>query len=138
VLSEDVPQQQQQQANMDEVALLVAQMGVTVADLLGGADLPKAIVARKCVHGQPLVSKERYRDLSTHMQNLHDWYMLASKDGQTMLMAKVTEEYYFCVDEIYIEFLELFQSMNQDALDKSLISKFFNSFSISCSILSVH
>jgi hypothetical protein len=126
VLSEDVPQQQQQ-ANMDEAALLVAQMGVTVADLLGGADLPKAVVARKCVHGQPLVSKERYRDLPTHMRNLHDWYMLASeKDGQTMLVAKVAEEYYFCVDEIHIEFSELFQLMNQDALDKSLISKFFN------------
>jgi hypothetical protein len=72
VLSEDVPQQQQQE-NMDEAALLTAQMGVTVADLLGGADLPRVVVARKYVHGQPLVSKERYRELLTHMRNFHDW-----------------------------------------------------------------
>jgi hypothetical protein len=45
VLSEDVPQQQQQQVYMDEAAKLAAQMGMTIDDLLGGADLPKAIVA---------------------------------------------------------------------------------------------
>jgi hypothetical protein len=87
LLSEDVPQQQQQ-VNMDEAALLAAQMGVIVADLLGGADLPKAIVARKYVDGKLLVSDERYRQLPTHMQNLNDWYLLASKREQTMLLAE--------------------------------------------------
>jgi hypothetical protein len=42
------------------------------------------------------------------MRNLHDWYLLASKREQTMLVAKVPEEYYFHEDEIYIEFSELF------------------------------
>jgi hypothetical protein len=42
------------------------------------------------------------------MLNLHDWYMLASKDGQTILVVKVVEEYYFCEDTIHIEFPELF------------------------------
>jgi hypothetical protein len=37
-------------------------------------------------------------------------------------MAKVAKEYYFREDEIHIEFLEFFQLMNQDALDKSLMS----------------
>jgi hypothetical protein len=41
VFSEVVPPE----LNMDEIVLLAAQMGVTVADLLGGADLPKAVVA---------------------------------------------------------------------------------------------
>jgi hypothetical protein len=41
VFSKVVPQE----VNMDEAALLAAQMGVTVADLLGGADLPKVVVA---------------------------------------------------------------------------------------------
>jgi hypothetical protein len=44
---------------MDEAALLAAQMGVIVAELLGGADLPKAVVAQKYVHGKHLVSDER-------------------------------------------------------------------------------
>jgi hypothetical protein len=50
------------------------------------------------------------------------WDELASKDGQTMIVVQVTEEYYFRADKIHIEFSELFQLMNQDALDKSLIS----------------
>jgi hypothetical protein len=47
VLSEDVPQQ----VKMEEAVKLVAQMGVTIADLLGGAKLPEAVVARKYVYG---------------------------------------------------------------------------------------
>jgi hypothetical protein len=67
VLSED------EQVYMDEAVKLAAQMGMTIDDLLGGADLPKAIVAWKYVHGQPLVSDEKLRQLPTHMRNLHDW-----------------------------------------------------------------
>jgi hypothetical protein len=53
----------------------------------------------------------------------HDWYLRASKRGeQTMLVAKVGPEYYFREDEIHIDFLEFFQFMNLDALDKSLMS----------------
>jgi hypothetical protein len=74
VLSEDVPQQQHQE-NIDEAAKLAAQMGMKVADLLGGADLPKAVVVQKYVHGQPLVSNEKLRQLPTHMRNLHAWYL---------------------------------------------------------------
>jgi hypothetical protein len=51
---------------MDKAELLEAQMGVIVADLLGGANIPKAVVAQKYVHGQPLVSDERYHQLPTH------------------------------------------------------------------------
>jgi hypothetical protein len=120
VLSEDVPQQQQQ-VNMDEAAILASQMGMTVAELLGGADLPKAVVVGKYVHGKPLVSDKKLRQLPTHMQNLHAWYLLSSKREQTMLVAEVVE-YYFREDEIHIDFLELFQLMNQDILDKSLMS----------------
>jgi hypothetical protein len=107
---------------MDKAELLEAQMGVIVADLLGGADIPKAVVAQKYVHGQPLVSDERYHQLPTHMQNLNDWYLLASKCEQTMLVAEVAEEYYFREYEIHIDFSKLFQLMNQDAIDKSLMS----------------
>jgi hypothetical protein len=39
-----------------------------------------------------------------------------------MLMEKVAEKYYFREEVTHIKFLEMFQLMNQDALDKSLIS----------------
>jgi hypothetical protein len=74
VLSEDVPQQQHQ-VNMDEAAKLAAQMGMKVAHLLGGADLPKAVIVPKYVHGQPLVSDKKLRQPPTHMRNLHAWYL---------------------------------------------------------------
>jgi hypothetical protein len=43
VLSEDVPQQHQ--VNMDVATELAAQMGMTMAQFLGGAELPKAAIA---------------------------------------------------------------------------------------------
>jgi hypothetical protein len=122
VLSEDVHQQQQQQVNMDVAVELAAQMGMTMAELLGDAELLKAVIAQKYVHGQPLVGDEKLRQMPTHLRNLHAWYLLASKHEQTMLVVKVTEEYYFREEEIHIDFLELFQLMNQDSLDKSLIN----------------
>jgi hypothetical protein len=94
---------------MDEAAKLAAQMGMTVAGLLGGADLPKAVVVPKYVHGQPLVSDEKLHQLPTHMRNLDAWYLLASKHEQVMFVTKVAQEYYFREDKIHIEFSELFQ-----------------------------
>ena len=39
-----------------------------------------------------------------------------------MMVAKVPEEYFFRAEEIHVEFSELFQLYNFDALDKSLMS----------------
>ena len=103
--------------------MLAAQMNMSVAELLSGADnLPKADVARIYVEEEPLVSAERHHALPTHMRNLHDWYMNAAKVGRKMLVAQVAQEYYFREETIHVEFPELFQLFNQDALDKSLVS----------------
>jgi hypothetical protein len=91
VLSEDIPQQQQL-VNMNVAVELAAQMGMTMAQLLGGAELPKAAIAQKYIHGQPLVSDEKLNQMPTHMRNLHAWYLTASKREQTMLVEKVAEE----------------------------------------------
>ena len=107
---------------MEEAAMLAEQMGVPLADLLGGAELPKAVVARKYVKGEPMVSTERYQDLPTHMRNLHDWYMTVVKEGRERLVANVAAEYYFYESTIHVEFDEFFQLFNQDALDKGLVS----------------
>ena len=39
-----------------------------------------------------------------------------------MIVAKGPHEYYFRADEVHVEFDELFQMYNFDALDKSLVS----------------
>jgi hypothetical protein len=108
--------------DMDEAVKLAAQMNITVAELIGGTELPKAAIAQKYVHGQPLVDDEKLRQMPTNMRNFHAWYLRASKSEQTMLMEKVGPEYYFHEELIHIEFSELFQFMNLDSLDKSLMS----------------
>ena len=62
------------QQDMEEARKLVADMGVTVEQLLGPQDdnLPKAVPVRKYVIGQPLVTKEEWDELSTHMHTLHN------------------------------------------------------------------
>ena len=57
------------------------------------------------------------------MYELHQWYMDITKiSNRESLMMKVKEEHYFHENVLYVEFTELFQLFNQDALDKSIIS----------------
>jgi len=109
--------------NDPEVARLLAQtaghLGMTVAQV----DFPMAELAYRYQYGKPLVRPEQVPHLQTQMRRLHEWYMQASKEGNNMLMAAIREEHYFRGnDELHIEFEELFQLFNQDALDKSLVS----------------
>ena len=112
------------QQQYDRAAVLAAEMGVTVAELLSSQDnvLPVLPVAPKYVRGLPLVSEEKLPQLPTHMRNLHDWYMETAESGRKYIVAKVPEEYYFREEKIHVEFSELFQLFNFDALDKSLMS----------------
>ena len=100
-----------------------AEWGISVEDILASQDdrLPKAVVAPKpqFVMGAPLVSKD---DLPTNMRYLHTWYLSESKNGRTMIVLSVPREYYGRPEEIHIDFDELFQMYNGDALDKSLMS----------------
>jgi hypothetical protein len=110
---------------MNEAAKLAAQMNITMAELLGGKELPKAPIARKYVYGQPLVDEKKLRQMPTNLWNFHEWYLKASKREQTMLVAKAPAEYSFREELIHIEFSEFFQLMNLDALDKSLMSCYY-------------
>jgi hypothetical protein len=100
--------------------------GIPVEVLLASQDdiVPKAVVAPKpqFVMGAPLVSKDKFDDLPTNMRYLHTWYLSESKNGRTMIVARVPREYYGRPEEIHIDFDELFQMYNADALDKSLMS----------------
>jgi hypothetical protein len=73
-VSSEVPQG----LDMDEAVRLAAQMNIVVAEVLGGAELPKAPIARKYVYGQPLVDDEKLREMPTMLQKFHDWYLRTS------------------------------------------------------------
>ena len=122
VLTENVPPPVQGQA-FERAKELADECGISVEDLLASQDdrIPKAVVAPKpqFVMGEPLVSKD---DLPTNMRYLHKWYLSESKNGRTMIVLSVPREYYGRPEEIHIDFDELFQMYNGDALDKSLMS----------------
>jgi hypothetical protein len=113
-----------QQQDMKEAANLAADMGVTIAELLGEQDvnIPMAHVVPTYELGMPFVTQERSAELPTAMRSLHNWYLRVVKEGRIMIVAKVPEEYYFRPDEIHIDFSELNQLYNFRALDKSIIS----------------
>ena len=96
---------------MEEAAKLAADMGVTIAELLGSQDnnLPKAPVVPTCVLGMPFVTPEKSAQLPTAMQSLHNWYLKVVKEGRIMIVAKVPSEYYFRPNEIHNDFSELNQ-----------------------------
>jgi hypothetical protein len=81
-------------------------------------------IAYQYKYGQPLVRAEELPNLSTQLRRLHNWYMDACKDGKNWIMVAITDEHYGRNDVMNIEFCELFQLFNQDALDKSLLSAY--------------
>ena len=84
----------------------------------------KGDIAYKYKHGEPLVRPEELPNLPTQMRRLHKWYMKAAQEGKIMLTVGVRDEHYFRGNEeiINVDFEELFQLYNQDALDKSIVS----------------
>ena len=111
---------------MEEAKKLAADMGVALEQLLGSQDnnLPKAVPVRKYVIGQPLVTREEWPELPTHMRALHNWYMseIMLVPERKWLVLDVTYEYYYREDKIHIEFSELYQLFHFDAIDKTLMS----------------
>ena len=99
--------------------------GITVEQLLGMEEVPtfnENELAKKYVPGEPLVSKDEEKLVSTRMRNLHEWYMREIKVGRESLMVKVKPEHYYHGKDVWIENEELFQLIYQKALDKSLVS----------------
>ena len=113
-----------------ELGLTVAQakenataMGITLGQLLGYEEAPKAEIAQKYATRKPLISREDVARLSTHMHRLHEWYMRETnkKHPRDWLSADVREEHHFKNYSIHIQMSELFQLYNQDAIDKSIL-----------------
>ena len=70
-----------------------------------------------------MVKAEQIPLLSTRMYELHQWYLREVKTAdRDSLMVKVEAEHYFHEKDLWVEFQEIFQLLNQDALDKSIVS----------------
>ena len=99
---------------------------ITVGQLLGIEPMPvlrEDEIKRKYVRGQPLVEPDKVKNLQTRMYELHQWYMNITKiSNRESLMVNVKHEHYYHEKALAIEYPELFQLFNQDALDKSIVS----------------
>ena len=101
-------------------------LNITVGQLLEIEPMPllrEDEVKRKYVRGQPLVVPDKVKNLPTRMYELHQWYMNITKiSDRVSLMVNVKKDHYYHEKDGSVEYLELFQLYNQDALDKSIVS----------------
>ena len=99
---------------------------ITVGQLLEIEDMPgitEEEIKRKYVRGQPLVEPDEVKKLPTRMYELHQWYMDITKiSNRESLMVNVKKDHYYHEKVVSVEYSELFQLYNQDALDKSIVS----------------
>ena len=101
-------------------------LNITVGQLLEIEDMPvitEEEIKRKYVQGQPLVEPEDVNKLPTRMYELHQWYMdITKRSDRESLMVQVKKDHYYHQKPVTVEYSELFQLYNQDALDKSIVS----------------
>jgi hypothetical protein len=75
------------------------------------------------VYGQSLVNLDRLSSLGTQMYLLNKWYLKICEPKEVAwIIGRMRPENYLDYDTIHVEFNELHQLLNQDILDKSLIS----------------
>ena len=101
-------------------------LNITVGQLLDiepMSPLREEEIKRKYVRGQSLVEPDEVKNLPTRMYELHQWYMNITKiSNRESLMVNVKHDHYYHEKALAIEYPELFQLFNQDALDKSIVS----------------
>ena len=98
--------------------------GMSIAEYLNHIQ-DFADVAYQYRHGCDLVKHELVNELPTKMRRLHNWYMRASAEGGNWIYCAYKNEHYGHGDGVVmIEYCELFQLYQQDALDKSVISAY--------------
>jgi hypothetical protein len=107
--------------SQDRLTVFASEAGLSVTQFLS-EDIHKADLAWTYKKGERLVTLVKEKGLPTQMRKLHEWYIVVARSEREMLVVKVTYEHYLGEDEIHIDFEELFQLYNQDALDKSLVS----------------
>ena len=82
-------------------------------------------VAYQYRHGHTLVKPELVNGLPTKMRRLHKWYMRACEEGENWIYVAYRNEHYGHGNGVVmIEFPELFQLYQQDAIDKAILSAY--------------
>nr|ABA96726.1 transposon protein, putative, CACTA, En/Spm sub-class [Oryza sativa Japonica Group] len=100
----------------------ISDTGLTVAQLVGGAPIPKAEVAYKFELGKPLVRPEQLQSLPTQIYKFHERYMEMSAKGREMFGARIRNpDFLQGEDVLWIHFKDVFDLYHLDALDVSLL-----------------
>ena len=99
-------------------------MGMSLGQLLGYESAPMLEMARKYVQGEPMVSNVELAGLSTHMRNLHTWYLVhtSKKGAKDWFPVNVRVDHFFKPYIIQVQLTELFQLFQKRDLDKSILS----------------
>ena len=101
-------------------------LAITAGDYLpDSVQFEKAEVVQtlKYANGKPFVTHEELDCLPTMMRQLHEWYLEACKDGTNNIFVGIKNEHFFNgVQELFVEFEEIFQLYNQATLDKTIVS----------------
>ena len=108
-------------------AQFLLESGLTKAQLQG-AEIEGHLGANKKPFklGEPLIWEELIPRLPTRMRELHAWYLKASAMKDVMFHARVQDRHFNRgMDDVWIEFENLYDLYHQDALDKSLLSVFY-------------
>ena len=100
-------------------------LNISVGQLLEIEPMPalkESEIAWHYVRDKPLVHPDKVKDLPTRMYQLHQWYMNITKiSNRESLMVNVKKDHYYHETAVSVEYSELFQLYNQDALDKSIV-----------------
>ena len=105
-------------------AQFVLESGLTKAQLLEEAPIEVHPGANKkpFVLGEPLMWEELIPRLPTRMHELHAWYLKASASKDVVFRARIQDRHFHRgMDDIWIEFENLYDLYHQDTLDKSLL-----------------
>nr|ABA97269.1 transposon protein, putative, CACTA, En/Spm sub-class [Oryza sativa Japonica Group] len=101
----------------------ISDTGLTRAQLLRGAPIPKAEVRHQYELGKPLVKPEQLQSLPTQMYKFHQLYMEMSATGREMIGARIRHmDFLQGEDIIRINFKGIYELYQLDALDVSLLS----------------
>jgi hypothetical protein len=122
----DVAQlEQQSKQSIDPLIVEGDFIGLTREQLAEGAPIPTSGYDKyqTYVYGQSLVNPDNYSQLGTQMFLLNKWYLEVTKnDEAAWVIGRMRPEHYLGYDMLYVEFNELHQLLNREALDKSLLS----------------
>jgi hypothetical protein len=82
--------------------------------------------------GKPLVKPEQLQSLPTQMYQFHEWYMEMSASGREIIGARIkNSDFLQGEDVLWINFKDIYELYQLDALDVSILSAWILYISLS-------